>query len=703
MVCKLARDLTVELGLPYESQNPEKITNLMKDLVARETDFPTMAKQKILCYHLMNLIREIKKADGDYDMNAFVAAMSPFPKVSVVSAESTADDVAPLAANCEGDLAFNPLAPSMGQLDGTLESKLGFVKRIIVKDVLSHLIDDGEPSAGIVQDFAATMVQTFEDALATYDEELPQDLPMILDVCRALSALLNPSDTSDEAHEAVTDLVGAHLKPDADKSLIGTVSLCLQGNTHYKTMCDEVVSKGGSSKVYFPKLRSLKAQVNNIDFTAQDNIEQVDSLLKEMRVVRVNLRQGATYPLECQIQEKLEMVGRAMKEKHSTTPAETDISHLANFVKVLTMALEQWPQAQGLNELRKWGTAATDDHSKASKSSTIMDAVRSSYKNGGRYICRDNLAALVDVLTKHEGFVLSGKDIVKEVEDFILATVLDLQKDLQASDVPVQAMNLALKALPKDSPRLGEITKDVRLVELGGVAHKKYTEYIAAGATVQEQVAADGDGEKIKGVIRSMMAVREYVEHHKMAEALEKRPGSLSALDTGTKTLFETVHAFCSKTITGALKRLVEEARPVAGGSTGGKDWDADIAADEPLDAVLDLAKKTLTMKKAAWYKDQSAAISMKLKAWSELDNVFSMEFVDHDLKRSATDIINRLNKSFIEGLLCYLFVSEKDRNALKSKCHGIKKTAGSMETPVPWTNVQPQLYERAERAIKLR
>ena len=84
----------------------------------------------------------------------------------------------------------------------------------------------------------------------------------------------------------------------------------------------------------------------------------------------------------------------------------------------------------------------------------------------------------------------------------------------------------------------------------------------------------------------------------------------------------------------------------MAGGSTGGKDWDADIAAEEPLDAVLDLAKKTLNTKKAAWYKDQAAAISMKLKAWSDHDNVFGMEFVDNYLKRSATDIINRLNNS---------------------------------------------------------
>ena len=116
---RLANDMLNELYRPYEAQDTKKLEDMLGELVAREVDFPSFIKQQILCGYLMRLLKDIKDPESEQDLNAFVAAMSPFSSQEMGQGGPEATGDADDGMGPSEELTFNHLKPTWGNSMGT--------------------------------------------------------------------------------------------------------------------------------------------------------------------------------------------------------------------------------------------------------------------------------------------------------------------------------------------------------------------------------------------------------------------------------------------------------------------------------------------------------------------------------------------------------------------------------------------------------
>jgi hypothetical protein len=690
---RLAKDMLNELYRPYEAQDTKKLEDMLGELVAREVDFPSFIKQQILCGYLMRLLKDIKDPESEQDLNAFVAAMSPFSSQEMGQGGPEATGDADDGMGPREELTFNHLKPTMGQLDGNLRSKVELVQKILVKDLLNHLFQDGEASTTTTRELLSLMSQQYEGVLVDMDDDVPPGVVAVLDLCRSLLTVLDPTDIDDDSLDMALSLIRAYKKE--EDSVSHLVSLALQDNAYYKGLCDDMQLKAGSMKRALPQLRKMAKDLDGAE-NAIDGLGIIRTMTAALPELRTDLRIGATYKVECRIQEMLEKWGKDTQAKYSETN-QFDQEYLAAYSETAKVALERWPQAAALENLNTWAQGLATEQLKNNKVRKLMLAMAACYTANGDDFDSEKFPAFQRVLDECVGITIAKQGEAEKLRNFIMEMADKLFLDL-AGGVPIlkiiQKAKVVLPAALKPS-----FEKEIRLAELCMKLHLDIKSFAEGGSTLKDQAEDDTNGEKVRAVLRGQQALEEHVSDHWTSTSWA--PG-LETLARDCTKLVAQVHQCHDEKHRAQIMMLITECESVARGGNSGEEWHSSVADQGILDDFLETAKSTILAKSGPWYKDKGEKLEGIVKAWKDHDCTFDLSRDGAEQTREkALTLSKRLYLTFIEGLLCSLFSSEKDREMLKKKVHTIKATAGHLY--VEWKQVHNVLRTRAEKALKLR
>lgn len=694
---RMSRDLLAELNAPYKNQNNERIFQLMKDLKDREVDFPSATKQKILCYHLVRLLKKIKDPKSEHDMGAFVKALSPFNLAEAApGGEQHQLEEGGLVGEAASSSLFDALNPTMGQLDGDLPSKVEFVQKILVKDLLNTLIEDGESSTSAIDEFVTLMSAHYESVLETLDEDVPDGVVSVLDLCRALHLFADPTDLCDGSQDELLTLVGAHLKD--EEGLMYPVSLALQENLHFKQVCDDVMKKVGSSKIHLPKLRTFARKLATLSNDNIDGAEVVAEVLVGLPELRVGLRNGACYKVECLCLQWLEDMGTNLQKQHSSS-AGLNADDLPRFLDALGVALEQWPQARTLEDLMLWGRSVAETSLKSVSESRVAMAIEACVGEGDT-MGVDALARLERVLDDFPGVVLTNGHRMEIASSFVLRLSKQIRGNLACAPL-VKLMEKAVALLPAGSTS-GATMAEVQLTKLGIKLQVAYDKYMEGGDSLADQASDDADHKKIRSVIRNLEALQQHVREQKGQSLDSNSSEVLPKLARQCECLAKEVYDHGKAQLVKSLQADVKSCGSVAGGGADGKAWHQGLEGGASLDQVLETSRATVLGKKAAWYKDSATKIARRLQEMADFDEMFSITGDDHcDLRDRCQQLSRQLHVTYIEGMLCHLFLNEKDRKVLQKKVRGIQ--ANAKDCGVVWDDIRKELRDRCGSALKLK
>lgn len=252
-------------------------------------DFPSAVKQRFVAVRLRGLLATFAGGEIDRTLIAdLVDTLDPFDRPE---AEATGDET-----------SFDPFKPRLGSLDGGVDTKVGQCLSIFATDVLSGLIGRGEGGASITSMVAQAVLDRVEEKLEDIDP-VPQAVEHLLDMCRALLAILDPCNT-DPDFEAVSSLVLAGKK--SCDSPLGSLGVLMQAEPFYKDLVDGFMAAIVTSKENLPGLASMFDQLSTLELKVTTGcVSALRKLVDEAPKYRCLLRKGATYKFEAKLQTLL--------------------------------------------------------------------------------------------------------------------------------------------------------------------------------------------------------------------------------------------------------------------------------------------------------------------------------------------------------------------------------------------------------------
>lgn len=215
-----------------QTVSDEDFNRLVDGFVDDGVDWGSEMKQKLLARRLRRLLDEMKQETSASAVEPFLKAMNPFAESAVPDGHESEQDGEKIdTAPCP----FDPRSPMVNQLDGSMEERLLVSHKVLVNDVMQSLIKQGESHSRVLLLVAQGMSQTIEDAVAEM-ESVPKQTEEVLDICRAISTLLDVS-TFDPDIEAGMSIQAAYKSSRND--LLADVSVYMHTNDYYKEMLVE--------------------------------------------------------------------------------------------------------------------------------------------------------------------------------------------------------------------------------------------------------------------------------------------------------------------------------------------------------------------------------------------------------------------------------------------------------------------------------
>lgn len=655
----------------------EELTKLIKELTDLEVDLPSSMKQRLVAVRLRGILTGMECDDELQErVQELVAALDPFPRKIE---RDDGDDKLPI-------VSFNPLCPHIGGLDGGMQSKLHLFVTTFCNDVLPVLLHKGEDATIATKAIVSAVLELVEDQLDTMDDVHPL-VEQLLDICRAIVSLLDPTILDPEC-DAVATLAAAGKK--AGTSVTSTVALNMMGSSFYKELVDDFMRAAPNLRTTLPALVGMVDQLSRIERTFDaPAIEHVKHCLKSLPTMKVMLRKGATYTTEAKVQKWLELFGRMAVQGGMTNEL------VQAFGDCLHLALQEWPTSSSLQELKKW----TEVNIREQQHDAILQDLRRSMEACTADTGFDlaQLATVRKALDKCTGL----KEVPTRQEP-LTTFMTDLLQTL-FSDFPSGREHLAIfndLAKLSTSPQLEHLNPFAQCLSLMHDLLLLTEGYKKLGDCIEARVKADESSRQAKEILRVMHALDELFNASPTAKSELELHSKVSSAYTDAKVELANIQAASLEVGRSALYSIVQEQGRVAGGGVDGELWYCEVPAGANIEAVIKAATKSIMATDAAKFLRGADEINQKLVAYTTVVGMFDATGDEH-LLANAKSVMERLCITNYEGLLCSLFDTVMDRQAVKVKVHGIQKALRKRE--IDWEQVMPVLKVRAANAIRLK
>ena len=656
------------------------IKDRMLALLKNDVQIPATIYQKYLARYLKEHIHGMRLQEGVAGhCKALAATLSP------LAGTNTGEVVA-------GEAAFDFDKPTIWSLDLPLDRKRALCVRTLSYDVFGSLIGGGEDLSLVCYYFVTSMHELLEDQV-----EMCEDVDPIVDdlmqVCRALKSLVGVSDFSVD-YEAVKRMKIYMERREIDEGFFGDVALLLAKSDWYTDLVKEFISTMCESKQYLPAL-AKKHEILTSPLPNSEYVVEVDTAMDLLSEVRGVLRRGATKELTMAVQDLL------MKPEMWTWGTEDALAtreapfHGASPVGVglLDKACKLWPDSIDLQALKEKSIAAAQEtirEGNAAKLRVVLQKMREKTGDEFHAYWEEQVLAAV-ALCRGIGFGNGEPGLVPAIEHCLNQLEECFPAQLDKVEEAKGLLNFVDKREDYDKLEIkrGTLWLSMRL-------HEAVQEYGLLGDDEATRAEADKDYKGISAVLRTKKALTHHFYPSGQGNPSDKADFVTELWDT-SEQLVEGAWKSVTTLVSEALAKEVARVSPWAAGGHAGGLWYANLGPSSTLAEFLQEGQETLLKRGPSKFDDAVDALKGVCKSYESAFTVFEKEIEANKLEE-AQRCIERLQISSCEGLLCKLFLGEKDdRLAVKRAVHAIQKRFGDS-----FAQVHAVLRERASMALKL-
>ena len=547
--------------------NQKRYVEMALELKEAGVDFVSIQKQKMVARRLKLLMLQMA-ADPSSEK---VSALDPFSSdgaASLVVDEDRAAEGKPDGSVVP--LAFDPVSPTVAQLDGTLLSKLLITCKVVLSDLLHALIQGGEEMSKSTVLLVDALLELYEENMVELDE-VPEPLETVVQICRAFRTLLDPSDVGPNTAE-IAQIYKFVRQPSMKQSLVNDVALMMKANEWYALQLADFMSTLGSSKEFLPKFKAMQSLlVSASDGTQSGRCMNAMKVLEALPSLRINLRPGATYRLEkkCHMVLEAEVAAARKADDNEQLAVET----LSVLESAVTQAIQVWPGCDDLEDFKLWSTRQRNARSEQQRCDHLLACLHKLDTPD-----EPNAVDLADVSEVAAAVqACSGVEMSVDTGMLAFSSRAVKQSFLQFGDVPdcSSTMHDLVCLAPQGDQRKLELDR-VKLLQQAHALQKAHVAFTSLGDTLEKCLKADVDFAKSKDWLHQRSLVDELLQD--ASEELKAVPQGKwlqfrtevdeAILSCGDKAGAEALQAYHDK---------VYGAEPWAGGSSRGAKWHASL------------------------------------------------------------------------------------------------------------------------------
>lgn len=662
-------------------------------------DFPSPIKQKLLAARLRALVPSILKEGSDEDMQILLDSLNPF---ATTTDNSTMDDCAQQHHDPSVASPFDPLAPTMSSLDGTMLNKAVMAKRIFIHDLMRPLIDGGEAMSMATMTLCKRMALLIEENIEQL-EEIPAPVEELLQACRAMATLIDTR--SSLAHAADIELLSsAAMAGHNSKAAIAIVDLALlvRPNEFYSGLLDTFMSFLASSKEVVPEVQNAVEQLQDCDDGDSTAVAYVGEALSQLPRWRAKVRPGATYEIESLCQEKLERYGLLILKEDDTPMTEERLASMSIFRDVLGQGVAIWPQATELCTLKASLEKATAAHDQSLRIASLRRALLHHldhdlpFNNDG---FKQN--DLVNIANKCAGIILTNDADIEVMRLFLDKKFETAYADLMHASPNSQLLPTIASLMPEAAA--SQYTRHIRLLEATYSLVLAKATMMNLNEDLDNILETDSNFNDMRTVMHASCVLDEARQHCNVDD-VKGAAEAINALRSDCSTMISKVAEISHVKAKQALVVASRSPATWCHGGASGKPWHDSISEKSSLAKVLQIAKETLMKIPAKQFRTAAADIKTAYEKYDMVCGFFSLDR-DEPVIQQAMQTASRCLLSSYEGLLVQLFSSEDMQGmALKRKVLGIQASCDAEANPaVEWDSMQPELLKRATAAKRLR
>jgi hypothetical protein len=446
------------------------------------------------------------------------------------------------------------------------------------------------------------------------------------------------------------------------------------------------------AKVFLPKmaakLEGLPSEPFGFDdATSVENLSQAFSLIRE---AKAELRAGSTLTLETKAKELMtKIVAHVEADDRGVGLRSLSPTHAQIMQDLLKEAIGLWQDPDHRSTL-----AMLEEESESRINSQILVDIQASFEQAVVTTTTDIDTAKFEVVGKmakeNVGLVFQVDQVSRIVESTGM-----LHQFLAANfpqNIEFLSVAKALLQMCPDSAGTEGLRRQITVLAAGGKVQEALATHRRLGDDVYGRVMNDEANATIAVLLQKRLLFLKG-----MQEITEEPPACLTTLVQEVDQHVEEVTQATLTPMQAKLANMIASAEPWARGGPDGSSWFSEAKDNSDIAEVLAIGSKTVCARPVTVYQSTRDQMDIVLKKLVETSALFTT-MVAEDGKTMATNMMNDLALSHIEGLLIALYTSNFQKEVMKTKTHGIKKL---VKAPLKWAMVHEALRARADRAIK--
>lgn len=589
--------------------------------------------------------------------------------------------------------AFDPAQPRVSSMDGSLIDRFSMMNKVLVYDVLRPLVTAGEAKSGVCLTVACGMVEMLESAAESLDE-IPDALEEMLNICRALKALLDVT-----AVEVDTSAVGHMVECYKSNSAgpLADIAVFIYTTEFYKGLMDDFARFTGTVSQSMEMVGALIEEVDSMDMSLSKFVPQVNDFMKRLQSLQPNVRMGSTTLLERKIVGKFQELHEHLLAAMATGTLE-EAEFLPQLSDSLAYARTLWLDV-GLAQMAEWVTSQSSALAEDRKWQDVVDMLSKAFD--GNNIVEGGFAALAKSLTEvmDRAPPVATASIFLDWSSRLADHMVGIFPDGAAFVAPLSSV--ASSAALTDKVKGSGVASMVSCLKATHEAHNAAATFEALGATVVDRAEVDkvNNEQGMKSLLQKVAKLRSCMEDFStegddgivLKLALKK----LADIDL----LIVSSADYAVKTAEEKLRRTCTVVKPESLGGTDGASWTATLSQTATYQEAMQHAQKTLMKIPAARLKEQKAELTSLLQEYKRVTGLYS-KTTDETLLNDSSDAIDNLQLTTIEGFLVQAF------SAQNTSAKGLRNIVANIKSTVQadiWGRIAKRLSERAIAAHRLK
>lgn len=690
--CELMADLSSEASF---DDMLDKIQQLVKDHV----EFDPSIQTKLLGKRLSSVINALKVESSSLDCKEFIDMLSPFKDIA--GEEDDDDEFEGVIQEVDHDKVedsttpsqFDPLKPRLMDTDGSQQHKLCLVQKLLMADVLPALISLGEGGLAKASDLCRAIVSNYEDGVANM-AETPQVVLDTMAICEVMLAVTDSTQVAMD-FDALETFFGDLAKHKKTVQVDFGIMLRLDTNC-YKAKVDELQACLADARSRLPDIAAKAKSLDTCDVPpTQVDIDLLSDCYKTISTCRACLRRGSTHILEVACRSYTRRLIERLQTDGQQYIIPKDWS--SQFLEKLKDLLKEGSELNILFDVRGASTALSTEvrvRSTCALAWELMEKLKAPLDLDKNAVNPQKFAHLQNHLSTMSGLLLDeeqNEECIESLRHYRDILSLGHGKHPGGFGTLVNVCKLLRASAEKDS-----LERRFNNFDLAAKIEASMAAHMSLGPDMDARVHADG---------HDMLCLKSLQLH-----ILEAKSSVESCKEEGKSEFVLQVLAHAEKHCSDAalatvaplhthLSARTAESQGWARGGGDGSSWHIGLATDATLDEALGVAKATLLSKLPDVYEARREELASDLKKLKEVASALHQKLPD-GLEQQVQQVISFLGLSFIEGLLCALYMSKQSKEVYKSKTHAIRKLVRGKQCD--WQQVHKSLQTRATKAAKL-